>query len=292
MLPEETEINLRRIGKGDWVDRLQQHTQTVCERFQVEPIRVLPGGVAGLVLLADHRGERVVIKTQPTSLETAVIALQRLAENPYTLQLLDHDLDLNAIMIPYVAGNKPADGSLMIDEIAAMLLSWKDIPTDAFMSLEACVAKRVATTLARIDSLESTKNPPDYFRLLELLPVILELPSVLDTDGRTFMHRDFGPANLLRKKNGDLITIDIGGARGDTTYDIGSISVRADRSHPKKTADYIQRLSTAAGSNAEQALGWGLFHAFVSGVSLYCRENHTEAVLLNETAYLLYDLWK
>jgi len=284
-LPSEAATWLRRTGHERWVEQLPEHTQVILKRFGLQGIEVVTGGVSGLTLLArDETGTKVIVKTQPDSINKTVAAFRCLREDPFTPELIDADTELNSIVISYVEGEDADDEFVKIEELIPILNGWKAAHTRGLQALRIASETRLEHSRILAGVLEESFNRGelepelantfcDAKELLQIVEELYELFAVKADAESNFVHTDLGPHNFIRRKADDqIIVIDIAGMVGSMSYQIGAVSLLVELSNYMQAPDRVITLAEATETDAEASLFWAAFRGASSAVNLCGRE--------------------
>ena len=247
-----------------WLAELPDVIAPIAERWDVSPESWLRGGLASCVLLAERRGERVVLKLpyRPEDSRRERVALRAWAGHG-AVSLLAEDEATGAVLLAYVTGRTLDE----LDEHAALAAA---APMLRALHERPAGETALPTTLERHEAwLELLDDLLGHRRDLPLSPSQREradrLARELADGGATrtacVLHGDLNPRNVLVSPDGIAVAIDPFGQTGDPSTDIANLALWAP-GEPSGVLDRVARLGRATGHDVERTLA----HAYVVAV--------------------------
>jgi len=220
LLDDKALVHLRALGQEDWINKAQERVEIMCGLYGLDDLQPIHGGRSGVVArCVDSEGSKLILKIMlPTDLPGQAAALHSMqgkrapklaACEPEVCGLLLHDLD---------GWPQPLDQEVDLLEAAEILLSWQGLhPDPGLPNQYERVEYWAGLSMPRVHQIGDHQVEQDLGWAMEFSK---HLPS-----GELLLHGDMGRHNLVYDAAGVMCAVDPLGAKGDLTYDAGSLAV-------------------------------------------------------------------
>ena len=271
-----------------WLDELPAVLTELAERWDLEPVEVIPRGTMSAVIRClDGEGHAAVMKVCPNRerLAQEAEALERWSTT-HVVRVRAADTAIGALLLEEILpGRTLAEFELYPSEAIAELLHeihTSGTPDPAYPS----AGDRVSNLYAALD--RHRRLHPELIDVIS--PALLERGRRLarrlanDVSANVLLHGDLTPVNVLDGGNGHLIAIDPAPCRGDPTFD--AVDLLFWKAESVTTIrERAETLATAMDADADRLFEWCIAFACTIASELAERVNGFDRRF--ETAFAL-----
>lgn len=264
-----------------WLDSLPDVVGELATRWGLHLGRPYTGGTASFVTDATDGGGRacvlkVAMPLDMDELDTfhRSVLVHQLAEGRGCAQLIEHDLDVAAMLLERLGPDLGSFGLDVDDVIAAVVDTlqtfWRPAPADA--PLQTGAAKAAWLASYTVATWESSGRPCSREVIDRAVHYCEERAAAYDPQGAVVVHGDAHGWNTLRAADGTYKFVDPEGLRSDRAHDL-SVVMR-EYNEPllagdtaRLTRERADRLAQRCGIDPEPVWQWGYVERVATGLA-------------------------